>query len=97
MKKIYRDFDHWWSESEAHGMSSGSRDWMKDIWDDIYPTIEASRDDYKQAYVELMREKAKRRCEVTDALLDYIEEHKTGGQKGFWRWWLDREAQNEKD
>jgi len=89
--KIYRNFNHWWTTSEAHGMTSVSRDWIKDIWDDIEPTIRASRDDYKQAYINMMNQRAKRNLDIIDAMLEYIEEHKQVGQKGFWRWWIDKE------
>lgn len=91
MKKIiYRDFNHWWSTSEAHGMTSASRDWMKQIWDDIEPTIKASQDEYKQAYLKLMKDEVYQRCELTDAMLEYIKEFRKEGEPKFWRWWLDK-------
>jgi len=89
-KQIYRDFNHWFSTSEAHGMSSASRDWMEEIWNDIYPTIEASQDDYKKAYIELMKEIMVRESEILSATLEYIEEFKQENQPKFYRWWLDK-------
>jgi len=90
-KVIYRDFNHWFSRSHAHGMSSASRDWMEDIWNDIYPTIEASQDDYKRMYIHMMGEAAKRHSEVADAMLKYIKEFRQEDQPSFWRWWSDQE------
>lgn len=89
MKKIYRDFNHWWSNSEAHGMSSASKDWMKEIWDDILPTIEATRDDYKNSYIELMKNQIERKTDIQDALLKYIELYKKEDSPLFWRWFVD--------
>ena len=89
-KPIYRDFNHWFSTSKAHGMSSCSRDWMESIWNDILPTIQASQDDYKNSYLAMMREQARGNCELVDAMLEYIKEHKQKGQKTFWCWWSDK-------
>ena len=92
MKKptIYRDFNHWFSQSHAHGMSSFSRDYVKAIWDELEPTIKASQDDYKQYYLELAKEVADDRSEMVDAMLEYIKEHKHAGQPSFFRWWCNR-------
>jgi len=89
-KKIYRDFNHWFSESHAHGMSSASRDWLEEIWNEILPTIEASRDDYKNSYIQLMKDEVENRSEVVDALHAYIDAHKRPGDPRFARWWLDQ-------
>ena len=94
-KKIYRDFDNWWAEGK-HEFSSASYDWAKELWDDLEPTITASRDDYKNSYIQLMKEQVKRRTDLTDALLKYIEIHKNPEEQGFWRWWMDV-AMAEKD
>lgn len=93
---IYRDFNHWYSQSHTHGCSSASRDWLEEIWNDIYPTIEANLDDHKKAYIELSREKAKSTSELTDALLDYIETFKTNEMPQFWRWWFDQSCKEHK-
>lgn len=87
---IYRDFNHWFSQSHAHGMSSCSRDYVKGIWDELEPTIKASQDDYKQYYLELAKEVADNRSEMVDAMLEYIKEHKQEGQPSFFRWWYNR-------
>jgi hypothetical protein len=93
-KTIYRNFKHWWSTSKAHGMSSFSRDWMKQIWDDIFPTIEASQDDYKKAYIILMEEEKQRKSEIMDSLFKYIDINKKEDAPTFWRWYLDNTRDN---
>jgi len=50
-KRIYRDWDHWWANGR-HGFTSASRELVRRIWQDLEPTIQASRDDYKKAYVD---------------------------------------------
>lgn len=98
-KKIYRDFNHWWCEGD-HGYSSASRDHVKTIWDDLEPTILASRDEYKETYVEMMKEVAKGRSEHLDALLEYIELFKKDDAPKFYRWWIDqvlKKSPGEKD
>lgn len=87
---IFRDFDHWFNTSQAHGMSSASRDWMKEIWDEIEPTIKASQDDYKLAYVELMKEVTERHSEMMTALMDYVVKFRQPGQPTFFRWWAEQ-------
>lgn len=87
---IFRDFNHWFSSSNAHGRTSYARDWLEKIWNELVPTMEASLDDHKRTYLELCKEKAEDRCEFTDAMLEYIDEHKRDGDVGFFRWWLDR-------
>ena len=91
---IYRDFNHWWREGN-HGYSSASREDAEEIWKDLEPTILASRDDYKNAFVELMNEHNKRRADLTDALLEYIEKFMPPTAPGFWRWYLDSEVKRE--
>jgi len=93
MSMIYRDFNHWFGRSEAHGMSSASRDWMREIWDDLLPTIEASRDDYKHAYLLLTHERAHYHSRVMDALFEYIKLYSKKGAPKFYRWWLDKEQE----
>jgi hypothetical protein len=44
--KIYKDFNDWWANGN-HGWSSASIDYAKEIWADLEPTINASRDDYE--------------------------------------------------
>ena len=89
--KIYRDFNDYFSNGK-HGYSSASRDIVKEIWDDIYPTIEASQNDYKKAYLALMTEESRRRVKLTDALLRYIDEaqKKHTDLEGFWKWWSNK-------
>lgn len=89
-KVIYRDFKHWWSQGK-HGFSSASFDLVQEIWNDLEPTIMASRDDYKHAFVRLLNENAKFESEVFDAALKYIEQHSKEGSPKFWRWFLDQE------
>lgn len=87
---IYRDFNHWFSTSEAHGFSSASREYAQAIWDDLRPTMEASLDDYKRAYLELSNERARGRSELVDKLFKYIEEYRQSEQPTFWKWLVDR-------
>lgn len=86
--KIYRDFNDYFSHGN-HGMSSCSRDWIKEIWDDLEPTIKASQDDYKKAYVLLMQEQTERKSDVLDAALIYISKFTKKSSPSFWRWYLD--------
>lgn len=89
---IFRDFNHWWSKNKTTGFTSASRDWAKEIWNELEPTILASRDDYKNAYVELMNEVANTQSELVSAMLAYIKENKKEDAPTFWRWWLDQEG-----
>jgi hypothetical protein len=89
MKTIYRDFNHWFSTSKAHGFSSASRECAEEIWDDFQPTIEASQDDYKKAYIELMQEKTQWNSKLVDALFEYMEKYKKEDSPKFWRWYID--------
>jgi len=97
-KKIYRDWDHWWSEGR-HGFTSYSRDLVKKIWEDLEPTVMASRDDYKHAFVKLMNQEIEFKKDLTDGLLRYIELYAKEDAPGFWRWYcaqLDSEKPEEK-
>jgi len=96
-KIIFRDFNHWFSTSKEHGMTSFSRDWMERIWNEIYPTIKASQGDYKKAYLELMKETAENNCELTSLMLEYISEFRQQGQPGFWRWWSKKQDKEFQD
>lgn len=87
---IYRDFNHWFSTSEVHGFSSASREFAKELWDDLEPTMQAKLDDHMRAHVELAKEQAVRNSKLVTAMLEYIEAHKQEGQRGFWRWWFDQ-------
>ena len=87
---IFRDFEHWCSEIQAHGWSSAGREYAQAIWDELEPTIKASRDDYKKAYIKLMNEQAFNNVELVNALLEYIEEYKRPNQPKFWRWWFNK-------
>ena len=88
-KKIYRDFNHWWSEGN-HGYSSASREYAKELWDDLEPTILASRDDYKNSYVQLMKDRTKRHGDIMDHLLEYIQTFAKEDAPRFWKWYLDQ-------
>ena len=90
MSKIYKDFNDWFSTSKAHGFSSASREDAKAIWDDIEPTINASQDDYRRAFLQLAKEQAEQRSEMVDAMLKYTKTHKQPGQPTFWSWWMDQ-------
>lgn len=85
---IYRDWEHYWREGK-HGYSSAGREDAKQIWDDLAPTIEASRDDYKNAFVKMANEMNERRSEVLDHALKYIEQFAKPDAPKFWRWYLD--------
>lgn len=89
MKKIYRDFDHYWTQGD-HGWSSASLDIAKEEWDRFEPTITASRDDYKQMYVELCKEVADGRSMYLEALREYIELYKKDDAPKFPRWWSNK-------
>lgn len=93
---IYRDFNHWFSASEVHGFSSASREFARELWEDLRPTMEASLNDHKKAFLELSKEKAAQRSELTTALLDYVDVHKTDNQPTFWKWWLDQKTKANK-
>jgi len=86
---IFRDFDHYWQEGD-HGWSSASMDLTKAEWDRFEPTIKASRDDYKQMYVELCKKEVEARFELVDALFQYIERFTKDGSPNFFRWWSNQ-------
>lgn len=88
---IYRDFNHWWSEGK-HGYTSASREYAKEIWDDLEETMKASADDAKLAYLALATERAEDRSKLVNALFDYIKAHAQPGQPKFWRWYMERET-----
>lgn len=91
--KIYRDFDHYWSEGD-HPWSSASRDIAREEWDRFEPTINATRDDYKKMYVELCIRKANEKSELIDALFQYIETFTIKDSPKFFRWWSDQMKEN---
>lgn len=87
-KKIYRDFQDYW-RSGKHGYSSASKDEAIAIWEDLESTINASRDDYKNSFLQLMQENASLKSEITDALLKYVELYSSQDAPKFWRWYMD--------
>lgn len=89
IKTIFRDFDHFWQEGH-HGWTSASRNIAKAQWDLFEPTILASRDEYKNAYVALMNEKAEDNSDYITALLDYIDLFKKEDAPKFFKWWSSR-------
>ena len=86
---IFRDWEHFWREGN-HGYSSASREDAKELWDLFEPTINATKDDYKKAYLQLCKEKMEVKSEMQDAMLSYIEKFAKPGSPTFWRWWLDQ-------
>lgn len=92
---IYRNFEHWWSEGK-HGYSSASKEDAEAIWEDLAPTLIASLDDRKRAYLVLAQEQAEKRSELVTAMLDYIEAHQKRGQPTFWSWWMDQKIERKK-
>lgn len=94
-KRVYLDFNDWWRHGK-HGYSSASYEDAKEIWDDLEPTIQASRDDYKNAFVQMTNEYMARRKDVLDVIFEYIDQFvdKNVAPK-FWRWYLDRETKND--
>lgn len=93
-KQIYRNFDHYWSEGN-HGFSSFSKDLARETWEDFETTINATRDDYKKAYIELMNEKANTQSDLVNAMLTYVKLHCVEGAPKFWKWYLEQELKNE--
>jgi DnaJ-domain-containing protein 1 len=94
-KQIYRDFDHYWAEGN-HGFSSMSKDLARETWEDFETTINATKDDYKKAYVELMNEKAQWQSDLVNAMLTYIKLYAKEDAPKFWKWYLDQKLNNEK-
>lgn len=88
-KRIYRSWEDYWQNGN-HGFSSASRECAKEIWDDFEPTIKATLDDHKKAYIVLTNEQLAFRGECFSAALDYIELYKKPDAPKFWRWLLDR-------
>ena len=90
-KIIYRDYDHWWQIGN-HGCTSSdfSRKWTKEIWDDFETTINASRDDYKQMYVDLCKEIAEHQLDYVIAMREYMDLFTKEGSPKFGRWWMDK-------
>lgn len=86
---IYRDKHHYFSEGK-HGFTSASREDAYAIWEDLQETIEASRDDYKKAYLEMMKDTASWRVDFQDSMLEYIKEFMPDHAPKFWRWWFDK-------
>jgi len=84
--KIYRDFDDYWQNGD-HGWSSASIDIAKEEWERFAPTINASRDDYKNLYLSLCKEIADRNCMHVDALYKYISLFTKEDAPTFPRWW----------
>lgn len=94
---IFRNFNHWWGNSKALGLTSASLDWGKEIWEELEPTIEATLDDYKKAYIELMEERTAKNSELVNEMLTYIKEFKQPDAPKFWKWYLDRKTGKKDD
>lgn len=88
-KRIYLDFNDWWSNGN-HGWSSTGKEDAKEIWDDLEPTINAKRDDYENTFIALCNEMKAWRPQVTKALLDYVEKFKKDDAPKFWAWYYDQ-------
>jgi hypothetical protein len=89
-KKIFINFEDWWGNNKTTGFTSASYDWAKEIWEELEPTINASKDDYKKAYIKLMEEEIIHRSELVDMLFNYIDEFKQPNQPKFFKWWSDQ-------
>lgn len=89
-KRIYRDFNDWWANGK-HGWSSVSIDIARETWDDFAPTIEASRDEYKNAFIELMKQQANNKSVMLHHMLEYIQKFKKDDAPNFMKWWSDQE------
>lgn len=87
-KTIYRDFNHWWQEGN-HGWTSASIDFAREIWDDLEPTILASRDEYKDVMVETLKTEMGWRIEMLSIALEYIEKYKQEDAPKFFKFYLD--------
>ena len=97
-KKIYKDFNDWWSHGK-HGYSSASRDIAEEIWADFEPTINASRDDYAALMLQEAREQKERYVEHLREVSSYVEEHNLEAVVGvnLYRWMLDRRLGRKRD
>lgn len=89
MSKIYRDFDHYWTEGD-HPWSSASRDIAEEEWKRFEPTILATRDDYKQMYIELCNDETEKTLDIVTKLFQYMELYKKDDAPKFFRWWSDQ-------
>jgi hypothetical protein len=92
-KRIYKDFNDWWSHGN-HGWTSASRDVAKAIWADFEPTILATRDDYTELMLLEVREMHERYVEHLRDICDYVKEHNLEALVGtkLFRWVLDRKT-----
>lgn len=89
MSKIYRDFDHYWTEGD-HPWSSASYDIAKEEWERFAPTIHASLDDYKEMYIELCNEQANAKSDLITAMMEYIDIFVPENAPNFFKWWTDQ-------
>jgi hypothetical protein len=89
--KIYKDFNDWWANGN-HGWSSASIDYAKEIWADLEPTINASRDDYENLMLTEIKQMHDRYIENLRDSYAYIKEHNVEEKTGvkFFKWLLDR-------
>lgn len=93
MKKIYKDFNDWWSHGN-HGYSSASRDIARAIWEDFEPTINATRDEYTELMLFEVKEMHDRYVEHLHDVGSYVKEHNLEAVTGIklFRWILDRKT-----
>jgi hypothetical protein len=89
-KRIYKDWDDWWRNGD-HGCSSASRDFARQIWDDLEPTITANRSDWesvlRQDAMALHDKYTKKLRNVHNYLTQFdLEKH---APVKFFRWLLD--------
>ena len=97
-KKIYKDFNDWWSHGK-HGYSSASRDIAEEIWADFEPTINASRDDYAALMLQEAKEQRERYIEHLRDVSSYVDEHNLEAVVGInlYRWILNRRLRRKQD
>jgi len=70
--KVYKDFDDYWRHGN-HGCSSGFRDIAKDIWDEFWPTINASRSDWEKVLIEECLDQRMHHLELLQNVYAYLK------------------------
>ncbi len=84
MKKIYFDFNDWYSQGK-HGCSSASKGWLKEIWDDLEPTMRAGKRGIIQEAIKRIEEKDEMLKKEIIAKIDY---NTARPDKSFFKYWL---------
>ena len=89
-KRIYKNFEDWWC-SGKHGFTSYSREYAKEIWEDLEPTILAQRSDWEEVLRRdslKLQEKYIKQLQNVYAYLKAYDLEKHAGIK-FFRWLLE--------